>query len=104
MTRSQTARFGLGQIVRHRDEAFRGIVVDVDAVYAGPLNEQGPDQRDQPFYRVMAMGMDTGFLIYAAEAVLEPDPEMAPLSEADQAQWFTVDDRGHRAPRAQPIH
>ncbi|OYX54742.1 MAG: DNA-binding protein [Brevundimonas subvibrioides] len=104
MTQSLTAKFGLGQIVRHREESFRGVVVDVDAVYAGPAGEPGPDQRDQPFYRILAMGMEAGFLVYAAENVLEHDPNVTPLSAADQAHWFTMDDSGRIAPRAQPIH
>ena len=104
MTYARIAKFGLGQIVRHRDEAFRGVVVDVDAAYAGADDAPGPDDRDQPFYRVLAMGEASGFLVYAAEGVLEPDPEIAPLSYADQAKWFTMDRAGHRAPRAQPIH
>ena len=104
MTQSLTAKFGLGQIVRHREEAFRGVIVDVDAAYAGPSDEPGPDKRDQPFYRVLAMGAEAGFLVYAAEAVLEPDPDIAPLSAADQAQWFTMDGEGRLAPRTQPIH
>lgn len=104
MTRSRTAKFGLGQIVRHREDSFRGLVVDVDASYAGPAGEPGPDDRDQPFYRVLALGEGSGFLIYAAENVLEQDLDLAPLSAADQALWFTMDHNGHIAPRAQPIH
>ena len=104
MNQSLTAKFGLGQIVRHREESFRGVVVDVDAAYAGPANEPGPDNRDQPFYRVLAMGGDAGFLIYAAENVLEHDPDITPLSAADQAHWFSMDGNGRIAPRAQPIH
>lgn len=104
MNQSLTAKFGLGQIVRHREEAFRGVIVDVDARYAGPDGEPGPEEREQPFYRVLAMGTDAGFLIYAAEALLEHDPDIAPLSAADQAHWFTMDDHGRIAPRAQPIH
>lgn len=104
MTQSRTAQFGLGQIVRHRAASFRGVVVDVDAAYAGPADEPGPDQRDQPFYRVLAMGPDSGLLLYAAEGVLEPDTDIAPLSTADQAHWFSFDSRGRIAPRAQPIH
>jgi len=104
MTQALIAKFGLGQIVRHREESFRGLVVDVDAVYAGPEGEPGPDQRNQPFYRVLAMGEDSGFLVYAAEGVLETDPEVEPLSEAEQAKWFTTDRAGRRAPRLHPIH
>ena len=104
MTQAQTAKFGLGQIVRHREESFRGVVVDVDAAYAGPANEPGPDDRNQPFYRVLAMGEDLGFLVYAAEGVLEADPDIEPLSRDDEARWFTIDAAGHRAPAKQPIH
>jgi heat shock protein HspQ len=104
MTQFRTAKFGLGQIVRHREESFRGVVVDVDARYGGPAGDPGPHQREQPFYRILAMGMDSGFLVYAAEDVLEHDPDIAPLTEADQAHWFSVDAEGHMAPRAQPIH
>ncbi len=104
MTQSQTAKFGLGQIVRHREESFRGVVVDVDARYAGPANEPGPDDRNQPFYRVLAMGEGAGFLIYAAENLLEHDPDIAPLSADEQSQWFAMDGHGHIAPRTQHIH
>lgn len=104
MTQSLTAKFGLGQIVRHREESFRGVVVDVDATYAGPATDPGPDHRDQPFYRVLAMGEDSGFLVYAAEAVLEHEPDIAPMTASDRAHWFTIDAEGHHAPRAQPIH
>jgi len=104
MSQVLTAKFGLGQIVRHREQAFRGLIVDVDGVYAGPAGQPGPDQRDQPFYRVLAMGEDTGFLVYAAEGVLERDTGIEPLSTAEQARWFTIDAAGHRAPRLQPIH
>ncbi|MCA3701363.1 MAG: heat shock protein HspQ [Brevundimonas sp.] len=104
MTQFRSAKFALDQIVRHRDAAFRGVVIDVDAAYAGPAREPGPDQRDQPFYRVLAMGEEAGFLVYAAEGVLEHDPELGALTEAEQARWFTIDRDGHRAPRNQPIH
>jgi heat shock protein HspQ len=104
MTQAHTAKFGLGQIVRHREQAFRGLIVDVDASYAGPTDQPGPDHRDQPFYRVLAMGEDSGFLVYAAEGVLEVDPDIEPLTRDDEARWFTIDSAGHHAPAKQPIH
>ncbi|HEX8470892.1 MAG TPA: heat shock protein HspQ [Brevundimonas sp.] len=103
MTQVQTAKFGLGQIVRHREQSFRGLIVDVDAVYTGPADQPTPDHRNQPFYRVLAMGEDSGFLVYAAEGVLEVDPDINPLSREDYASWFTTDGAGHLAPRKQPI-
>ncbi|QQQ19420.1 heat shock protein HspQ [Brevundimonas vitis] len=100
MTQVRTARFGLGQIVRHREQAFSGVIVDVDPTYSGPLALTGPVQADQPFYRVFAVGPEGGFIVYAAENVLEHDPEVEPLSRADEAQWFSVDAMGRHAPRS----
>ena len=104
MTQVRTAKFGLGQIVRHTDAAFCGVVVDVDAAYAGPDGDPGPKDRRQPFYQVFVMGAEGGFIAYAAEDVLVHDPEITPMTRADEARWFTVDAAGHHAPRSHPIH
>ncbi|MBN8528419.1 MAG: heat shock protein HspQ [Caulobacterales bacterium] len=104
MTQSLCAKFCLGQIVRHRDAAFRGVVMDVDASYAGDPAAPGPDKPAQPFYRVFVMGTEGGFVAYAAEEVLETDPDVTPLSATDQHRWFTVDAQGRHAPKSQPIH
>lgn len=104
MTQLLSAKFGLGQIVRHRDDAFRGVVMDVDPSYAGDPGAPGPEQPYQPFYRVFVIGEEGGFVAYAAEEVLEYDPDVMPLSKADQSRWFTVDSHGRHAPKSQPIH
>lgn len=104
MTHAQTAKFALGQTVRHCEQAFRGVVVDVDAAYAGPRTETGPSRPQQPFYQVFAMGPDGGFIAYVAEEVLETESEVAPLSRHDEARWFNTDAQGRHAPRAHRIH
>ena len=96
------ARFGLGQIVRHRDDAFSGVVLDVDAAFAGPSGMTGMVSADQPYYRVLALGPEGNFIAYAAEDSLVHDPQAA-LDAAQARRWFSVDDRGHRAPREQTI-
>lgn len=78
------------------------MVVDVDAVCAWPFEDDAPP--DQPFYQVFAYGDDGGFIAYVAEAALMADPDVTPLSAAEEAQWFTVDRNGRHAPRPQPIH
>ena len=98
-----TARFGLGQIVRHAQGAFRGVVVDVDPVFAGS-GETGTVSPDQPFYQVLAVGADGGFIAYAPEDALEHDPQADAMAPVDQRRWFTTDGRGHHAPKAQAIH
>ena len=99
---SRTARFGLGQIVRHRDDAFSGVVLDVDAAFAGPDGMTGTVPVDQPYYRVLALGPEGNFIAYAAEESLVHDPQAA-LDAVEARRWFSVDAKGHRAPREQSI-
>lgn len=104
MTRPVSARFGLGQIVRHRAAGFRGVVIDVDPVFAGPPGSTGVSPPDQPFYKVLALGGDGGFLAYAGEDSLEHDPELSALTRDAEERYFTVDAQGRHAPREQAIH
>jgi heat shock protein HspQ len=103
MTQVQTARFGLGQVVRHRDDAFHGLVIDVDVRYAGPPTESGPVSPDQPFYSVLVADDDGAVIAYAAEDALEPSPDAELLSQQEARRWFTVDAQGHRAPLRQTL-
>jgi len=104
MSRIPSARFGLGQIVRHREAAFRGVIVDVDPVFAGGAFETGQVNLNQPFYRVLAIGEDGGFIAYAAQDVLEHDPELNKVSRGDERRLFTMDGHGRHAPKSQAIH
>ena len=104
MTQSHTARFGLGQIVRHRDNSFRGVIVDADAAYAGPESGPRPEHPDQPFYQVFAPADGGGVLVYAAEEVLEADAGQTRLDDETAAVWFNTDANGRHAPKSQPIH
>jgi heat shock protein HspQ len=99
MSTFRTARFGLGQIVRHRDDAFSGVVLDVDAVFAGPFAMTGATAPDQPFYRVFVAGPEGGFVAYAAEDMLVHDPRTS-LSAQEMARLFVLDSDGHHAPAA----
>lgn len=103
MTQVHTARFGLGQIVRHRDHAFHGLVMDVDATYAGPAVETGAVASDQPFYRILIADTEGGVIAYAAEDSLEASPEVEPLSPEVEREWFTIDAHGRHAPRSQTL-
>ena len=102
MAHFRSARFHIGQIVRHYDGAFQGAVLDVDAVYDGSVQGEALTAPDQPFYRVYAMGEDGGFVAYAAEGVLEHDDRR--LTRADEKRWFTVDADGHHAPLDMRLH
>jgi heat shock protein HspQ len=94
-----TARFRLGQIVRHRDDAFEGLIMDVDAGYAGPREETGHVCADQPFYHVLVVAEAGRVMAYAAEDVLVATPDVESLSSGQTLSLFTVDQDGHHAPR-----
>ena len=104
MTDEIIAKFGLGQIVRHREAAFRGVVIDVDPVFAGKPGDTGEISPHQPFYQVLALGAEGGFIAYAPEDALEPDPELSSVTREAEARWFTVDGNGRHAPKSQAIH
>lgn len=104
MMREIVAKYGLGEIVRHREAAFRGMVIDVDPVFAGSAGDTGAISPDQPFYQILALGDEGGFIAYAAEDSLEHDPELSALAPASESKWFTVDAHGRHAPKAQAIH
>lgn len=104
MTSEIIAKFGLGQIVRHREAAFRGVVIDADPVFAGKPGETGAISPDQPFYQVLALGLEGGFIAYAPEEALEQDPELSSVARDAEARWFTVDAKGRHAPKSQAIH
>ena len=92
-------RFRLGQIVRHRDDAFEGLIMDVDASYAGPHEETGDISAEQPFYHVLVVAEEGGVMAYAAEEALVAGSDQSSLSSDDTRALFTVDHEGHHAPR-----
>ena len=104
MTDPIIAKFGLGQIVRHRQAAFRGVVIDVDPVFAGRPGDTGAISPDQPFYQVLALGAEGGFVAYAPEDALEHDPELSAVTREAERRWFTTDARRRQAPTAHAIH
>ena len=81
------AKFALGEIVRHRLYAFRGVIYDVDPVFANteewyqsiPI-ERRPS-KDQPFYHLLAQNAQGGpYEAYVSEQNLLPDAENGPVN------------------------
>jgi len=50
------AKYGLGQVVRHKKHPFRGVVFDVDPTFSNPdewyesIPEESRPVKDQPYY------------------------------------------------------
>ena len=96
----RTAKFCLGQVVRHRTHPFRGIVVDVDPAFANTeawyegIPEEARPARDQPFYHLLAEAEATYYNAYVSEQNLIPDPSGEPVAHPDLPDCFGEFDAG----------
>lgn len=88
------ARFGLGDVVRHRLFPFRGVVVDVDPEFANTeewyeaIPEDIRPPRDQPFYHLLAENEDSFYGAYVSEGNLLPDAENGPVDHPQVPEAF----------------
>ena len=75
----RTARFQVGDIVRHRFYPFRGLVFDIDPQFANTeewwqaIPEDIRPSKDQPYYHLLAENDDTEYVAYVSEQNLLPD-------------------------------
>src|SRR3977135_3079625 len=66
------AKFAIGQVVKHRIYPFRGVVFDVDPVFANTeewlasIPEEVRPRRDQPFYHLLAENAQTTYVAYVS--------------------------------------
>lgn len=94
------AKFQIGQVVRHRHFPFRGIIFDVDPVFANTeewynsIPEEVRPRKDQPFYHLFAENERTHYVAYVSEQNLVPDESDTPLSHPDIQEWFELTVRG----------
>ena len=67
------ARFGIGEVVRHKMFDFRGVIFDVDPVFANSeewyesIPEALRPSKDQPYYHLLAENSDTSYIAYVSQ-------------------------------------
>ncbi|GAM05074.1 hemimethylated DNA-binding protein, partial [Novosphingobium sp. MBES04] len=92
--RQMRARFAIGDIVRHRDHDFRGVVFDIDPVFANSEEwyESIPAEirplREQPFYHLLAEADDSSYVAYVSQQNLMADDEGGPVDHPSLSQIF----------------
>ena len=80
-----TARFAIGDVVRHRLLDFRGVIFDVDPVFANSEEwyESIPapirPAKDQPFYHLLANNEDSSYVAYVSQQNLLHDDSDEPV-------------------------
>jgi heat shock protein HspQ len=73
------AHFSIGDVVRHRIFDFRGVVFDIDPVFANTeewyqaIPEEIRPRKDQPFYHLLAENGETSYVAYVSQQNLLPD-------------------------------
>lgn len=90
----RTAKFRIGQIVRHRVFPFRGVVFDVDPVYDNTeewwlsIPEEIRPSKDQPYYHLLAENAETTYIAYVSEQNLVVDESGTPVSHPEVEEIF----------------
>jgi len=100
MSKTAVAKFKIGQVIRHKVHAFRGVVFDVDpefvdgeAMYERVLIE-GRQRKDQPFYYLFAENDQTPYIAYVSEQNLQADTSDEPVSHPQIDAMFERDEDG----------
>jgi heat shock protein HspQ len=88
------ARFGIGDVVRHRIFDFRGVIFDVDPVFASSeewydaIPEALRPSRDQPFYHLLADNSESSYVAYVSQQNLVEDESEEPIDHPAISTMF----------------
>jgi heat shock protein HspQ len=88
------AKYGIGQVVRHRVYSFRGVIFDVDPSFTNTeeywlsIPEDLRPTKDQPFYHLLAENDDSAYVAYVSEQNLMPDETGQPVGHPQAALIF----------------
>ena len=105
MTKMRTAKFQIGQVVRHRLFPFRGVIFDIDPEFDNTeewwqsIPEEVRPHKDQPFYHLFAENAESEYIAYVSEQNLLPDTSGQPLRHPQVPELFETDDEGRYKPR-----
>ena len=106
----KSAKFRIGEVVKHRLFSFRGIVFDVDPEFDNTdewyqaIPEDIRPAKNQPFYHLLAENDDTEYVAYVSEQNLLIDDNGNPLRHPQIDEWFNIDDKGHYIAREAMKH
>jgi len=90
----RTAKYRIGQVVRHRIFPFRGVIFDVDPEFGNtdewyesiPLDIR--PRKDQPFYHLFAENSESEYIAYVSEQNLLADESREPVRHPQVKEVF----------------
>lgn len=89
-----SAKYRIGQVVRHRFHPFRGVIFDVDPTFSNTeewwqsIPEEVRPSKEQPFYHLFAENESCYYVAYVSEQNLLPDDTGAPVGHPDIDDFF----------------
>ena len=98
--RHVSSRFSIGDVVRHAMFDFRGVIFDIDPVFANSdewyeaIPEDIRPPRDQPFYHLLAENDESSYVAYVSQQNLRPDPEGGPIEHPQVTELFDAFEGG----------
>ncbi|PEQ10486.1 DNA-binding protein [Novosphingobium sp. PC22D] len=92
--RKVRARFAIGDVVKHKHHDFRGVVFDIDPVFANseewyqsiPVDVR--PGREQPFYHLLAESEESSYVAYVSQQNLTEDGDGGPVDHPLLSQLF----------------
>jgi heat shock protein HspQ len=94
MSKASSAKFNLGQVVKHRLFPFRGVIFDVDPQFNNTeewwmsIPEEMRPSKDQPFYHLLAENANTHYVAYVSQQNLLVDDSGEPVGHPEVRQHF----------------
>jgi heat shock protein HspQ len=91
---SRSAKFKIGQVVKHRLFPFRGVIFDVDPEFANTdewwasIPEDKRPNKDQPFYHLLAENAQTHYVAYVSQQNLLADESGEPVRHPEVRSYF----------------
>lgn len=102
------ARFSIGDVVQHRLFGFRGVVFDIDPVFANSdewyeaIPEGIRPEKEQPFYHLLAENGESSYVAYVSQQNLAHDESREPVDHPAISGLFGTFSDGKYALR--PVH
>jgi heat shock protein HspQ len=89
-----TARFNVGEVVRHRMFDFRGVIFDVDPSFNNSdewyeaIPAEIRPRKDQPFYHLLAENEESSYVAYVSQQNLVGDGNAGPVGHPGVKDMF----------------
>jgi heat shock protein HspQ len=106
----KTAKFSIGQVVRHRIFPFRGVIFDVDPEFNNTeewyqaIPAEVRPRKDQPFYHLLAENAESQYIAYVSEQNLLDDSDGDPINHPQLGDFFDTLPDGRFEPKGRAQH